>query len=140
MAFCVPCKSDACVSVIHLHPHWNYLFCFYIYSAFMYGRNKDLIVIFILVNVYFYFRDVTFPPIGRFPFFFFLLWAADWLICLFSSKIMSYLPSADQWSNVASKFSNIQSFSIHGINISIHLNLINFFIQWKRIWNNLYFW
>ena len=57
-----------------------------------------------------------------------LLWAANCLISLFlSEKISSFLLANNQWSNVASKCSNIQSSSIHNINISIHTNLILFY-------------
>ena len=58
-----------------------------------------------------------------------LLWLiVDWLISLFlSEKICSFLPASDQWSNVTSKCSNIQSSFMHIININIHLNLILFY-------------
>ena len=55
--------------------------------------------------------------------------AVDWrLISLFLNEIIcSFFPATDQWSNAASKCSNIQSVSIHNINISIHLNRILFY-------------
>ena len=54
-----------------------------------------------------------------------LLWAADCFISLFLNEIMcTFLSDTDQVSNAVSKYNNIQSFSIHYINISIHLNLI----------------
>ena len=80
----------------------------------------------------------------------FLLWAANCIISLFfSEKISSFLLANNQWSNVASECSNIQSFSIHNINISIHTNLILFystihkelqitFIFYKRVHKFMY--
>ena len=56
-----------------------------------------------------------------------LLWVADWLIFLFLSEMVCFLPAIDQWSYVAKKCSNIQSSSIYNMIINIHLNLILFY-------------
>ena len=70
----------------------------------------------------FYLSEI--PPfclLADFSFFAFAIGCG--LISLFLSEICSFLPAADQCSNIASKCSNIQSFSFHNVNISIHLIL-----------------
>ena len=87
-------------------------------------RNVAVLSLFIL-EICWSKQGCHFSTDRRISAFLLFLWAANCIISLFfGEKIASFLVANNQWSNVASKCSNIQSFSIHNINISIHLNLI----------------
>ena len=109
------------------------LILMYIGDIIFYGINKLLYLMACRLKIFEALYDIVqgchFSVDRRISAYLLLLWAADWLISLFLSEICFFcqLLVNNQLLHQSVAIFNIQSSSIHNINISNHLNLILFY-------------